>query len=364
MTLLIFQTLTKSKNKLPKKHSPLLSSKEGIKGWISPEFSIIIPNYNGSQFLDDCLYSLYQAIKQCSGNFEIIIVDNGSQDNSLKITKNFFDQYRSSKMSAGIYRLNSNTGFANAVNFGINKSKYKYIVLCNNDLMLEKDWFQLISGAIKNNQDPKVTTFFGTVLTKDGTKFESQGLKFSIKGKAENISNGKPFHKSTIHHLPSIKLAWGTSAALVVYQKDIIQKIGLFDSDFFAYQEDVDIALRLNKLKYKTLYIPKAICYHLGGGTSDKMGTIRSYLSFRNWFLIIIKNYSFNDIKSNFLPIIIERLKNFSYLTKSIYQTRHLLSLAIIPITAIKVTLELLFLTPKMLNKRFQFQKLVKSIKL
>ncbi|MFA5750331.1 MAG: glycosyltransferase, partial [Candidatus Shapirobacteria bacterium] len=142
----------------------------------NPNFSIIIPNYNGAQFLDNCLYSLYQSIKQCSGNFEVIIVDNASKDNSLDLIKNFFDQYKSSKMTIKIYHLNSNTGFAKAVNFGVNKSKYNYVVLCNNDLTLEKDWFQLVSEAIKKNKNPKIATFFGTVLTKDGTKFESQGL--------------------------------------------------------------------------------------------------------------------------------------------------------------------------------------------
>jgi GT2 family glycosyltransferase len=320
-------------------------------------FSIIIPNYNGGEFITDCLYSLYQSIKLCSGNFEIIIVDNDSKDNSLELINDFFNQYRSTKLITKIFQLKTNTGFAGAVNFGINKAQYEYVVLCNNDLTLEPNWFQLISESINKNTNSKIATFFGTVLTKDGTKFESQGLEFFIRGKAKNTSNGKLFNKSTIHNLQSNKLVWGASAALVVYQKEIIQKIGLFDEDFFAYEEDVDVALRLSKLKYQTLYIPKAICYHLGGGTSGKMGNFRNRMDAKNWIYLIIKNYSAKEFWLNFSPIIEERFRNLSGLIKN---------------TPFKNLFKDIFKTygevfsnlPKMLKKRQHLQKLIKSINL
>ncbi|MDD4937814.1 MAG: glycosyltransferase family 2 protein [Candidatus Shapirobacteria bacterium] len=327
-----------------------------------PSFSIIIPNYNGAQFLDDCLYSLYQSIKQCSSHFEIIIIDNASKDNSLNLIKNFFNQYKSTKMSAKINQLNGNLGFASAVNIGINQAKYKYIVVCNNDLTLEKNWFQLISNTIAHNKNPKITTFFGTVLNKNGTKFESQGLKFFINGKAKNISNGKPFNKSLLPK--SNKLIWGASAALVVYQKNIIQKIGLFDNDFFAYEEDVDISLRLAKLNYKTFYIPPAICYHLGGGTSNKMGNFRNRMDAKNWLYIIIKNYSAKEFWINLPSIFTERLRNLFSLIKITIKNYKLMSIYYLPIDIIKTYGEVLIKLPKMIKKRKQIQKLVKSIKL
>lgn len=73
----------------------------------------------------------------------------------------------------------------------------------------------------------------------------------------------------------------------------------MFDQDFFAYEEDVDLALRLTKFGYKTLYIPKAISYHLGGGTSNQMGNFRARMDVKNWFFIIIKNYSLKEITKN-----------------------------------------------------------------
>lgn len=323
-------------------------------------FSIIIPNYNGAEFLFDCLFSLYKSIKGCSGNFEIIIIDNASTDESLNVAKSFFTQYPSSKMGGKIISQKSNLGFAAAINLGIDQAKYEYIVICNNDLTVEKNWFQLISQAIQTNKNKKVVTFFGTVLNKDGTKYESQGLKFFITGKAKNISNGKPF-------LPSpcpVKgragkgfLVWGAPGALVVYQKNIIQKIGLFDSDFFAYEEDVDLNIRLTKLKYKTLYLPQAVCYHLGGGTSNKMGNFRQRMDFKNWVYIIIKNYSIKQIITNFPGIFIEHLRNLSNLIK------HTSPSKIIP-DLFNIYKEIFINFPKMIKKRLLLKKLLKLTKL
>lgn len=331
---------------------------------ISPSFSIIIPNFNGSKFLFDCLYSLYQSIKITSANFEIIIIDNHSTDNSLSLAKDFFSQYRSTKLDIKIISLPQNTGFAKAINLGISKAKYPYIVPYNNDLTINPNWFELIIDTIKNNKNLKVVTFFGTVLNKDGDKYESVGLKFFISGKCQNISNGKNFNKKNINKLPDSKLVWGTSAALVVYQKDIIQKIGGFDNDFFAYEEDVDLALRLSNLGYKTLYIPKAISYHLGGGTSNQMGNLRQRMDVKNWLFIIIKNYSLKDIFKNFFQIILERLRNLSYLIKTSICLYGLKSFYLLPKDLFNTYYQVFSKLPKMINQRKQLQKLLKSIKI
>jgi len=329
------------------------------------KFSVIIPNYDGASFLTDCLNSLTKAITNCpESNFEIIFVDNGSKDNSCQIFTDFFKKNKFLNLTFAICNLRSNHGFASAVNLGIKKAKHEWVVLLNNDLTLKPNWFQLISQNIKDNKDKKVATFFGTVLTKDGTKFESQGLDFFYSGKCQNVSNGQKFSPSTIStidNLSSTIYVWGSSAALVVYNKKIITKIGLFDQDFFAYEEDVDLALRLHNLGFKTIYNPQALSFHLGGGTSNNMKNIRSRLSFRNWFFVILKNYSKKEFNLNFKDICIERCRNFSYFFRETIRVYKLKSLIIFPFDLIKTLIEILFNLPKMFNKRKHIQKLLKS---
>ena len=320
-----------------------------------PSFSIIIPNYNGATFLTDCLNSLLKAINNCpQTEFEIILVDNNSKDDSLII----FEKIVPKSFNYKIILNSQNYGFAGAINQGIKKAKYEYVVLLNNDLTMETNWFQLISKAIQENKNSKIATFFGTVLTKDGTKFESQGLDFFYSGKCQNVSNGQSFLSKDLKFQSSKALVWGASAALVVYKKEIIEKVGLFDADFFAYEEDVDLALRLRNLNYQTLYIPKALSYHLGGGTSNKMGVFRNKMDAKNWIYIIIKNFSSKEIRENLPQIIEERLRNLSGLTKQIIGFYKLKSFFYLPFILISTYGQVLLNLPKMFKKRKVIQKL------
>lgn len=207
-----------------------------------------------------------------------------------------------------------NRGFASAVNQGIMAAKYEYVCLLNNDLTLDPDWFSKIIHEIIQNKDPKVTTFCGTVLTQDGKYYESSGLDFNYSGKCSHLNHGKKFSAKNSPSQPYF--IWGSPAALVVYRRQTLIKIGLFDENFFAYEEDVDIALRLHKLGYKTLLVPEALSYHLGGGTSSKMGNFRNIHDAKNWIFIILKNYTCDEIKKNLIPIVVQRLRNLSGLIK------------------------------------------------
>jgi len=327
-----------------------------------PNFSLIIPNFNGSNFLIDCLSSIIIAIKQCpSSKFEIIIVDNGSTDNSLSLIKTFFKKNKQQNLQTTNYKLRSKFYCEVVVNYGIKHSRYNYVVLINNDLTIKSDWFKIISKSIFQNHNPKIASFFGTILNKTGEKYESQGLIFFPSGKCLNISNGKNFLPSAKPALA--KLIWAGSGALVVYQKNIIQKIGYFDSDFFAYLEDVDIAFRLNKFGYQTLYLPQAISYHLGGGTSHLMNNFRYRMDVRNWFYFITKNYSTPEILANLFSIILERFRNLSCLIKKTINIYGIKSIYVLPRDITQIYSEVFKNFFKMRQKYFQIQKLLKSTK-
>ncbi|HWS49052.1 MAG TPA: glycosyltransferase family 2 protein [Candidatus Methanoperedens sp.] len=269
--------------------------------------SVVIPNFNGAKYLSECLVHLHTAIHSCQqSKFEIILVDNGSSDNSLEL----FNYSSTPLVNHRTIKLKTNTGFATAVNKGILAAKHEYVCLLNNDVNLDKNFFKLIISSIKKH--PTVACFCGTVLSKDGSKIESQGISFDWSGKCiqNHFSTSQPLNYSSKH-------VWGSSGAAVIYNKDILLKIGLYDEHYFAYIEDVDVAFRLNKNNYKTLLIPSAKAFHLGGATSNKMGNFRAKQTFKNWIYFIKKNYSTTELLKNLPQIIVERLRNFSYLIKS-----------------------------------------------
>lgn len=255
--------------------------------------SIIIPNFNGAKFLPECLKHLRLAVNNCPNvKFETIIVDNGSTDDSLNYST---------------IKLTTNTGFATAVNQGIKAAKYDYVCLLNNDVNVNKNYFKIIIKSLIKY--PKIACFCGTVLNKNGTQLESQGISFDWSGKC--LQNTKKlFNYST-------KLVWGSSGAAVIYQKSIIKKIGLFDEHYFAYIEDVDLAFRLHQQHYQTMLIPQAKAFHLGGATASQMGNFRAKQTFFNWIYFIFKNYTFTQFVKNLPGILIERLRNLSFLLKS-----------------------------------------------
>lgn len=282
------------------------------------KFSLVIPNLNGMRLLLPCLESIRQAINysKLDNQVELILVDNASIDNSCELFINFCNK---NKITHQLLNLKRNYGFAGAVNRGIKASKGKWAILCNNDLKFEKNWFSSITNTIKASKDPKLAAVTGTVLSYDGAKIESQGLKYFYSGKCENLSFGKILDKKLLERIKNepAKEIWGASATLTAYNKDILEKVEMLDEIFFAYEEDVDLSLRLHNLRYKTLYVPSAICYHLGGATSKKMGNFIHKMNAKNWIYIIIKNYSKRELFNNFFAIIEQRLRNFSGLIKN-----------------------------------------------
>ena len=279
--------------------------------------SIIIPNLNGEEFLPACLESLKIAIDHTNIDAEIIMVDNASSDTSSEI---FTTYCQKNKIKYRLIALTQNYGFAGAVNRGVEVAKSDWVLVCNNDLKIDKKWLFTINNVINNQNskilNSKIAAITGTVLNYDASRFESQGLKFYYSGKCDNISNGKQFQESSLSNLESIPI-WGASAALTLYNKNIFQKIGGFDEDFFAYEEDVDLSLRLHNLGYTTLYVPEALSYHLGGATSSRMGNFRHRMDAKNWIYIILKNYSTSNLLIYSPFILIERLRNLSGLIKN-----------------------------------------------
>jgi GT2 family glycosyltransferase len=240
-----------------------------------PQISVIIPNYNGIKFINECISSL---LYQTHIPSEIIFVDNGSIDNSVNFVKsNYPNVY--------VIELDKNYGFAKAVNEGIKKAKNELVFLLNNDTMVDKYCLEALAKASLNYPS---YSFFATkllfyqkrnVINAAGDGIYENGLGYNIGFQELDIGQ---------YNLP--KEVFGACAAAALYRKKLFDEIGLFDEDFFLVFEDVDINFRARLAGYKCLYIPDAVVYHFHLGSRGADTPISVYYMARNDMNVIVKN--------------------------------------------------------------------------
>ena len=283
---------------------------------MNPQASVIIANYNSRKFIEACLESLTQSNTVTPA--EIIIIDNNSTDGSREWLRSISQGNK--KMPLRIIFNDKNVGFARAVNQGVKEAKEKYVVVLNNDVRLAKNWFPIMEKAIFQWVGKKAAAYGGVVLNKDGQRVESLGLRYCLSGRAENIGNGLAWKQAQQKHkqwLEAPHPVFGINAAAAVYYRPAFLALGGFDERFFAYLEDIDLALRLWNSRWKTILVPQARAFHLGGATSRKMGNLRQRMAVRNWYFLLAKNYPGLVLRRWLAAIIMERARNFAYLIRS-----------------------------------------------
>lgn len=263
--------------------------------------SIIIPNWNGKHLLDDCLLSLN---RQTQKNMEIIVIDNGSSDGSVEFIEANYPMVR-------LIKLQKNIGFSPAVNKGMAESKGKYIVLINNDTKSDNRAVEYLVKAAETHPEvgmvaAKMMQFFAPDTV------DSAGDYIDAVGHANNIGYGQKdseeFRKSGY-----VFLVTGGGCLL---KRQMLEEIGFFDDDFFAYFEDVDLSLRAQLQGYKAWYEARSVIYHIHKATSSKNKPFTEYLQFRNMTINVLKNFPgyllLNDF--NWLKIILVNVNTIKYL--------------------------------------------------
>jgi len=272
-----------------------------------PLVSIIILNFNGKAFLYDCLSSV---LKTNYPNFEIVFVDNGSTDNSVKYVKEKFGKDSRLKIIA----LNKNYGFAEGNNIGFKyvSPESKYVVFLNNDTVVDNEWLiEAIKILEKDNSigaaQPKLKSL------KDKKRIDSAGGFLDYMGRVFIRGTGENDIRQ-YDHVDEIFYAQG---AAIIIRKDLIHRIGLFDSEYFLNYEETDFCWRTWLAGYKVIFIPKAIVYHWGGATihdKHKERVIPSYKimyhSRKNQIATLIKNYSLSNL-FKYLPLLIIRMLGY-----------------------------------------------------
>jgi GT2 family glycosyltransferase len=241
--------------------------------------AIIVLNWNGIADTLECLDSLQ---KQSYKYFTILVVDNGSTDKSVELLNEYHKKHPT---NTEIIRNPKNFGFAGGVNTGIKwaiKNGYDYVALFNNDAIADKKWLQELVDAIKSKE---IGISTGLLLLGDGKKIDCTGEQYS--------NWGLPFPRDRNHRknkTSSGGLVFGASGGASLYKTEMLRDIGLFDEDFFAYYEDVDISFRAQLAGWKVVYNPEAIAYHKQGATANKMSGFAVYQTFKNLPMLFIKN--------------------------------------------------------------------------
>lgn len=219
--------------------------------------SIIILNYNGKDFLNECLASV---LKSSYPNFEIILIDNASTDNSIDLVQRRYGHVPILK----IVRNASNLGFAAGNNVGTSYGKGKYIVFLNNDTVVEPNW--LIELVSVMESDAKIGAAQSKLLSlADKRTIDSAGDFVDYYGLSFRRGSWGEEDKGQYDRIEEIFSARG--AALIVRNK-ILAEIGAFDADFFLSYEDIDLCWRIRLNGNKIVFVPKSRVYHTGGATT------------------------------------------------------------------------------------------------
>jgi GT2 family glycosyltransferase len=240
--------------------------------------SIVIPNFNGKHFLNDCFKSL---LKQKNQIEEIILVDNGSRDGSQDFIKKYMEKYSFFK----IIENEKNLGFSVAVNQGIEASKSDFVFLLNNDV--EVDEYSIVNLLKCINSRPKIFSVASKMIQFNNRNLiDDAGDMYTILGHTKRLGFNK---ESTKYN--SSKEIFSSCGGAALYRKSVFKEIGYFDESFFAYMEDVDIGYRGKIAGYKNLYCPKSKVYHVGSGSSgSQYNSFKIKLSAKNNVLVFYKN--------------------------------------------------------------------------
>ena len=252
------------------------------------EVSVVIPNFNGIAFLDSVLASLEG---QTLSNFEVILVDNGSTDGSCSfVTANY--------PWVHLIELTENFGFCGAVNAGIRAAKAPYVLLLNNDTEVKEDFVEEMLAAIRRHKNA-FSCGARMVQYHDRDKLDDVGNYYCALGWSFARGRGKD-----IHAYETEDRIFSACAGAAIYRKKILEKIGYFDEEHFAYLEDTDIGYRARIYGYENWYAPKAIVYHVGSGTSgSRYNQFKTRYSSRNNIYLIYKNMPLLQIILN-LPFL------------------------------------------------------------
>jgi GT2 family glycosyltransferase len=239
-----------------------------------PKVSIIIVNYNGGIIFKNCL----ESVKKLNySNYELVIVDNGSTDGTEKYAN---------------INNTKNTGFVGGNNQGVEIAKGKYILLLNNDTIIKPDLLDILVSRMDKDETLGVIQPKIFLMDKAGY-LDNAGSFFTKIGFLDHWG----FNKKDSGEYNNEKEIFSAKGACMMIRKELIDKIGLFDKDYFAYFEESDFCWRVWLSGYKIIYYPKTSIRHKVGFTTKSQNVnFLNYLYYRNRICSLIKNLEFKNL--------------------------------------------------------------------
>lgn len=245
--------------------------------------AVIILNWNGSRLLREYLPSVVATTDPAIGR--VIVVDNGSDDDSLEVLRNEFPGVET-------IAFDKNLGFAAGYNKAIEMTRYPYTVLLNSDVRTSQGWLRPLYDFMESH--PEVGAIQPKLLSdSDPTSFEYAGACGGFIDR-----NGYPYCRGRIfadcerdngQYDTVADIFWATGACLMV-RSELYLRVGGLDSRFFAHMEEIDLCWRILLSGHSIKAVPDSKVYHLGGGSLPASNPRKTYLNFRNNLLMLHKN--------------------------------------------------------------------------
>lgn len=239
----------------------------------NPLFSVVIPHWNGKQFLETCLNALRS---QSYEPIEVIIVDNNSHDGSQQYIKDNYPEVK-------LIELPENRGFTGACNMGMNAANGDFIALLNNDTEVDSNWAKAVVDAFLQHEDVGIVAS-KMLLFNQRDHIHTAGDGFTNDGRAFN----RGVWQKDEGQFDKEEYVFGACGGSSAYRKELLEQIGLLDDDFFFLLEDMDIAWRSQMAGWHTLYTPNAIVYHHLSATGG--GVTASFYDGRNSLYLLVKD--------------------------------------------------------------------------
>ena len=250
---------------------------------------MVVPNWNGEKLLSTCLGSLRG---QSFEGFEVVVVDNGSTDDSVALVARDFPEVR-------VLSLDENLGFSAAVNAGIKASNAEYVALLNNDTEVRPGWLEALVDAA--NTYPEAGLFASKMVDFDDRRvLDGAGDVLRRSGLPYRLGHGEPDRGQ----YDQATFVFGACAGAALYRRGMLDDVGLFDEDFFANCEDGDLSFRAQLAGYRCLYVPGSVVYHMGSATFGRRSQISTRLGTRNSLCMLVKNLP-APLVPGFLPFIV-----------------------------------------------------------